>query len=308
MKSAVKNYLSISKKEWNGMLVMLIMMIGVASFPYIYNYFEAEDEQISFEEFDKAYAKLIEAEEDSAFYTKKVLAGRASEEEDEDPVPIHLRRFNPNQLAEAAWKELGLSPKQIRMIKNYEAKGGRFYKKDDLKKIYAISEADFIRLAPYINIPVEKKATSIVFKDVVKEEKVRSVKLVEINRADSLQLQELKGIGPAFAKRIIKYREKLGGFVKNEQLLEVYGIDSVKFNGLQAQLKIDTAALQKIPINQVGFDGLKRFPYLTFKQMNALIQYRNNHGKYKHMEDLRKVMVLNEEILVKIEPYLDFND
>ena len=273
---ALKNYLSVTKKEWNGMVVLLIIILIVLLAPYAYQYFHKE-EPIDFKDFDKAVALLNSADKPSGDKLRR---------------PV-LVAFDPNSLTVEKWQQLGLSERQISTIKNYEAKGGRFYKKQDVQKIYAITADDYKRLEPYIHIP-----------DAGYEGKTNVI--VELNRADSAKLTRINGIGPAFAKRIIEYRNRLGGFLNKEQLKEIYGLDDEKYNQIKSQINIDPTRITKIKINQVDFEGLRRFPYLTNKQTNAIIQYRNQHGNYNAIADMRNIVILDEKILSKIEPYLVF--
>lgn len=130
--------------------------------------------------------------------------------------------------------------------------------------------------------------------------------VIELNTADSAKLTGLHGIGPSFAMRIIRYRDRLGGFYSKEQLKEVFGLDSVTYAGLQAQVKVDPSHIKKIPVNEVSFEGLSRFPYLSYKQMNAIINFRDQHGDYASLDDMKNIAILNEGILRKIEPYIVF--
>jgi competence ComEA-like helix-hairpin-helix protein len=98
----------------------------------------------------------------------------------------------------------------------------------------------------------------------------------------------------------------LGGFYKLEQLQEVYGIDSLKFSQIKDQIRVDADLIQKINVNTATFEQFKKQPYLSYKQINALIQYRRQHGNFKTIDDLKKIVVLNEEIIRKIEPYFAF--
>jgi competence ComEA-like helix-hairpin-helix protein len=205
--------------------------------------------------------------------------------------------FNPNGLPAERWKELGLSEKQISVIKRFEAKGGHFYKKEDVQKMYVISPETYAKLEPYIQIPptqFEQKSPT------TKASKVR----IELNTADSLALDQVSGIGPAFASRILKYRERLGGFYSLEQLKEVYGVDSAYFAQWLPQLALNTAVVRKIDINTATFEELKRHPYLNYKQINALIQYRKQHGAYASLSDLKNIPLFTDEILRKLAPYL----
>lgn len=136
--------------------------------------------------------------------------------------------------------------------------------------------------------------------------KVAPGTVIELNSADTTKLTELNGIGSSFARRIISYRDRLGGFYKKEQLKEVFGLDSEKYAGLQLQVSVDPSKISKIHINAVTFEGLSRFPYLSFKQMNAIIQFREQHGEYESMSDLGNVAILDQATLQKIKPYITF--
>lgn len=257
------------------MVVLVIIIVLVLAAPYIYQYFY-KDSPIDFKDFDKAVAILNSG-------------NNLSEEKTANPV---LFKFDPNNLPAEKWQQLGLSEKQIATIKNYEAKGGRFYNKADVRKIYAITAEDYKRLAPYIDIPEGYAAKPNV--------------IIELNSTDSAKLTRINGIGPAFAQRILEYRKRLGGFLSKEQLKEVYGIDEEKFNQVKNQITVEPARITKLKINQVDFEGLRRFPYLTNKQTNAIIQYRNQHGNYSSIADMRNIVILDEVILRKIEPYIVF--
>jgi competence protein ComEA len=281
MKAQLKKYLSLTKKEWNGMLVLVILIIAVLAAPYVYQWYR-KDNTINAKEFDAALAQLNKANPGGTM----AYSSPASR----NPPIRTLFKFNPNNLPAAQWKLLGLSDKQIAILKNYEAKGGRFYKPTDLKKIYGITDADYKALSPYIDLPADAAKNSVV----------------ELNTADSAKLTALDGIGPAFAKRIIYYRERLGGFINKEQLKEVYGLDELKYGEIKDQLKVDASRIRKIDINNITFDKLRLMPYLDYKQVNAIIEYRQQHGNYASIADLKNIAIIDEGILRKIEPYLSY--
>lgn len=282
-----KNYFAITKKEWNGMVVVVVIIALVLAAPYLLSYFHP-DEVVDQEEFKQAITRLqndkTAIDRDSAFKAKQ-------EARDPHPVMFH---FNPNNLSVVQWLKLGLSEHQVAGIKNYKAKGGRFYSKADVKKMYTLTSEDYARLEPYIDLPDSEAG--------LKKEGL----IIELNTADSAQLTRLRGIGPAFAMRIVNYRKQLGGFWKKEQLQEIYGVDSLKFRELAKQFTIDPKKITKLQINQVSVDDLRRFPYLNFKQMNAIVEYRKQHGNYKSVDDLKDIALLDEEILRKIAPYLAY--
>jgi DNA uptake protein ComE-like DNA-binding protein len=286
MKTQVKNYLSITKKEWNGLVVLVVLIVLVLAAPYVYRLFRTEP-IINFKDFDKAVAQLSKAAPQTFSKTNP-----RSDVKIQHPV---MFPFDPNHLTVEQWEQLGLSERQANVIKHYQAKGGRFYRKEDVKKIYAITAGDYQRLEPYINIPEEARA-----------KKAKPGEIIELNSADSARLTELKGIGPSFAMRILRYRGRLGGFFHKEQLKEIYGIDSLKYADVRDQVSVNPREVKKININAISFDQLRLLPYLTYNQVNAIIQYRAQHGNYTAIADMKNIVLLDNKTLLKIEPYINF--
>jgi competence protein ComEA len=219
--------------------------------------------------------------------------------------------FNPNELTASEGMRLGLSDYQIRMIQNYVAKGGWFYTTGDFAKIYAISEQDYQRLAPYIKLegrpPIqESEFNKTVINPVFTKPNLRS--LIELNATDSLELQELRGIGPVFASRIVRFRDLLGGFHASSQLLEVYGMDEERYINIETHIYADSTKVKQLKVNAASFQELSKHPYISPKQANVIVQYRTQHGNYLEPSDLLKIEILNEEFLRKIVPYLSFKD
>ncbi|RYY07994.1 MAG: hypothetical protein EOP43_01555 [Sphingobacteriaceae bacterium] len=304
MLSAFKNYFAITKKEWNGMLVLAVLILMVLIAPDVYQQLKKPD-PVDFTRIKEAQHILDLAAAEKPEYYRKEYPDKYSAHASFSKVkskPVYFL-FNPNNLDAASWMKLGLSERQIKVIKNYEAKGGKFYKNEDLQKIYSVTPEDYARLLPYISIP---EITRNNFYKNGTTFKPKSVMIVEVNQADSAQLTTIKGIGPAFASRILKYRNRLGGFYRKTQLMEVYGLDSAKYAEVANQMTIDVAGIIKININEVDFEDLKRNPYLNYKQINAIIQYRKQHGKFNNIKDLKNVVILNEEIINKLEPYFTY--
>ncbi|WP_169303319.1 ComEA family DNA-binding protein [Pedobacter cryophilus] len=284
------------------MMVFIVILVIVYASPYVYEKLTFEPVKITIETLKPKIVEIESFKQESSY-------GDQNLNEAEEVNKGILFNFNPNNLPLEDWVKLGLSDKQARSIKNYEAKGGKFRTVADVKKMYAISNKQFLKLEPYIQIPQENKFSSSFSepsKPNVFPSKELSKVVIDINTADSVLLTSIKGIGPAFAARIIKYRTRLGGFHSKEQLKEVYGIDSTKYDQITNQTKVESIALNQIKINECTFDELKLFPYLSYKQMNALIAYRKQHGVYKSIDDLNKIAILNPEIIQKIKPYLSF--
>lgn len=296
-KKSIQSFFSFSKKELNGIFLLSSIIIIVLLIPWFFKRF-SKTPKYDFQKFAKEAESFKKAAPlISVSNTKVTLAA------------INYFNFDPNLISDNQWEDLGLSTKQIKVVRNYVNKGGKFYKKEDLKRIYSIHEEQYLLLEPYIQIT---KKYSTKFPENTKSIKPAysnlktQVPLIELNSADSLTLLKIRGIGPSFASRIIRFRARLGGFHKLDQLKEVYGIDSLKFSQIYNQLTLNSTLIQKINVNAATFEQFKRNPYLSYKQINALIQYRRQHGDFKTIDDLMKIVVLNEEIIRKIEPYFTF--
>ena len=169
-----------------------------------------------------------------------------------------------------------------------------------------INPADFNKAVAVLNKAQKSQSDGDKANAIPIYKKAADGVIIELNSADSAKITGLKGIGPSFARRIVNYRNRLGGFINKEQLKEVFGMDDDRYAEMQAQVSVDPSQIKKIHINKVDLDGLKHFPYLTFKQINAIVQFREQHGDYASLNDLRNIAILNNEILRKIGPYIDF--
>lgn len=225
-----------------------------------------------------------------------------------NPVLHPLFDFDPNTANEADFKHLGLSAKTIKTILNFR-KAVPFGAASDFEKVYGLKKADYERLAPYIKI--EKKAVEI--KEEKKEVKWPKYEKqewkqanVDINLASAEEWQLLRGIGPVFSKRIVKFRDKLGGFHSKEQVKETYGMTDSLYQALEPYLEISSTEAKKIDINEVSMEELKAHPYFSWKQAKVIVNYRTNHGPFKDSMDLEKTKVISKVEIEKVGPYLKF--
>ena len=132
--------------------------------------------------------------------------------------------------------------------------------------------------------------------------------VVELNDADSLTLQLLRGIGPARARAIVRYRERLGGFVDVRQLEEVWGIDSVLVDGLSPMLRVDTAGIKRLRVNTAGLKELARHPYMEYYPARDIVRLRQGGFRFGSEDDLRAVPSMADSTLRRLAPYLDYTD
>ncbi|SRR6056297_2325455 len=296
-------FLRFSRSERRGIITLVIIIILLLILDILLDDLVHQKEKNNFSEFKKeiiAFKKSLKKKEESFSYSN--TSGKNTEEE-----LIELFEFDPNKATRAELNKLGLSDKQINTIKKYLTKGGKFYKKEDLKKIYGIGESTYNRLKDYIIITEKQDSKQIVSKkDTLNNHSVDIFENLKINLndADTSKLVLLDGIGEVYAQRICKYRELLGGYVNADQLKEVYGLPENTVVNIQGKLRIDSASVIKININRAEFKELIRHPYIDKYQTQAILKYRKIKGNISEIKELYKNNIFTLEELKKLQPYL----
>ncbi len=229
---------------------------------------------------------------------------------------LPVNTFDPNKIPASQWQSYGVSKKVASSIRKYIDKGGRFRKNEDVKKVYNFKEEWYNRLAPYMIIEIDtnylaKKEFKKYEKnyDSTKKHKKEYKKITfDINLADTAQLNAVKGIGEKTALSIIKYRERLGGFVNLEQLNEIFLLKNRPdvLKNLLSCVTLNIENIRKIKINEIEHETLRTHPYIQAKLSKIIINYRTQHGKFEKIEDLKKIKVLADSTYQKIVPYLQF--
>jgi competence protein ComEA len=127
---------------------------------------------------------------------------------------------------------------------------------------------------------------------------------LEINSADSTDLLKINGIGPVFSRRIIKYRNMLGGFYKVEQLKEVYGINNERYNSLHNYFLVDTTKIIRINLNNCSLFDLEKHPYISTFEAKAIIHYRKFKKSIQNINELKVNQLLSDSSYNKVSHYL----
>jgi competence ComEA-like helix-hairpin-helix protein len=289
-----------SKRERRGIFVLLaILFIVLLIRLNVYNLVPSDNETVDSTFINEVNAFLERREIEKK--PEKIVASRRIPEE-RSQRNHRLFEFDPNTISNKEWKELGISDRQLEVINNYRASGGMFYKKADLKKIYGIDEDLYNRLKSYIKIEKEtgKREPDSAFEKKEKKE----LPVIEINTADTFQLALLNGIGPVYARRIVKYRDLLGGFYTKEQLAEVYGIKEELLEHIGMTIKVNGEKVSQIDLNKAKFSELIRHPYLNEYQTKAILQYRKFKGKIKSRKELLSNNILDKKTYSRMKPYL----
>jgi competence ComEA-like helix-hairpin-helix protein len=219
-----------------------------------------------------------------------------------------LFRFDPNTASIDDWQRLGLNERTSKTILNYVSKGGKFYKPEDLQKIWGMPEGFYERVKDYVVITSVQKKPYPQYEEsrptFVREE--RKPVLVNINEADTSAFIALPGIGSKLSARIISFREKLGGFYSVEQIGETYGLPDSTFQKIKGRLQVDGENVRKINVNTATKDELKAHPYIRWNLANAIVEYRNQHGAFKSLEELKNIALIDETTFDKINHYLTY--
>lgn len=318
-KQFIKDYLSFTRKERIGVLIIAGIILLTFFVPHftkrssVYKPVQMDTTWMAavknLEIKDSGYTKETLKDEDNA-YTYQYDQKKSNYNEN-NTIKGELFYFDPNITSSADWKRLGLRDKTIQTIQNYLSKGGHFYKPEDLQKIYGLYKDEFERLLPYVKIEAKTLIADEQFVSSKPSSEPQSTKnyppkysAIDINTADTSAFISLPGIGSKLALRIVTFREKLGGFYSVDQIGETYGLPDSTFQKIKQYLKLENASVKKININTASVDELKAHPYIKFSLANPIVAYRTEHGAFSKVEDIKKVMVVTDEIYKKIEPYL----
>lgn len=311
MWDALQQYFNFTKKERRGIIIVVVIISILTALPFLFPFF-TKQEKTDPTDFEKEITQLNIDSSAKRFYSKNedeyYNDYTPTYKKSESLNPAELFYFDPNTASASDWMRLGIKPRTAQTIQKYISKGGKFYKPEDIKKIWGLSEKDAQRLIPYVSIKNIQKNFSYPNQSQT-EEKTKFVKKdfvqkIEINSADTSQYISLPGIGSKLSKRIIAFREKLGGFYSVDQIAETYLLPDSTFQKIKPFLILNDKSVRKININSASVDEMKSHPYIRYQIANAIFQYRQQHGKFNSLEEIRKIMIISDEIFDKASPYL----
>ena len=220
--------------------------------------------------------------------------------------------FDPNTADSTQLLRLGLRPFIVRNIYKYRAKGGRFRKPEDFARMYGLGKEEYKSLAPYIKISSDYQPASSLISETEKSSTPKDslrypVKLsvgehIALNTADTTMLKRVPGIGSGYARAIVNYRNRLGGYVDVNQLLDIKGIPP---EALQ-YIVLGNSDVKKLDVNHLSLNQLKQHPYLNFYQARALVESRRLHGPLRSAADLRLISDFTEADIKRLIPYIQF--
>lgn len=229
-----------------------------------------------------------------------------------EPKQPELFPFDPNTADSTQLLRLGLQPWQVRNIYKYRAAGGIYREPSDFARLYGLTLKQYRQLEPYIRISEDyQPAARFISKDVTMEErdtmrypvKLQPQERIVLNTADTAQLRKVPGIGHYFARKIVEYRERLGGYVSVQQLLEIEDFPDTAVNYF---IIPDDTQLRKLNLNRLSLNELKRHPYISFYQARAIVDYRRLHGPLESLQQLSLSRDFPPEAIRRLAPYVEF--
>lgn len=234
-----------------------------------------------------------------------------------DTIAIRMQMFDPNTVDSNTLVHLGFKPWQAQNLLKYRAKGGKYRKAEDLKRLYGMTDSMYLLLQPYIcieleNLEVDSSANDSLMGDTTRHDTmprwqhVKKDTILNLRTADTTELKMIRGIGSYRAKQIVRYREALGGFVRVEQLLEVEGMENVPDSVLK-HFVLDTADVKQLNINSIGVRQLSKHPYLSFEEAKAIYEFRRKKIRLDSLGQLNELECLSDEAIKRIAPYLNFD-
>jgi DNA uptake protein ComE-like DNA-binding protein len=198
-------------------------------------------------------------------------------------------------------QRLGFDSRLSRTIGNYLSRGGKFYRKEDVLKIYGMTDSIYRRIEPYI---VMVKQETQLQSDPSQVSPVIANSIIELNTADTSLLKTLPGIGSVLSGRIIRFRDLLGGFCDPEQLLEVYGISEELYGQINRFVRVDENMIRKIDICNASFNELLRHPYISYEQAGAISRFVKGNVQFQNPVILLEAGIIDTISFYKLSPYL----
>lgn len=302
LRRTIQEYFSFSKGERIGLIVLIIIVCFLLLVNRIVFYFE-EPTLADQEAFDSMLAKMDEMKRE------QVVA------------PLELFPFDPNLVDSSELVRLNLPWNVKSNMLKYTERGGQFINATDLRKIYGMNDSIYAAIESFIKIeqterPIvsesdfvssneSRKVNKASFAPVDLEEIVSKAPIqIDINKAEAVELERLTGIGPVLSKRIVKYRNLLGGFVVFDQLCEVYGVKPEVVKQNLNNLKLDSVEVRKIDLNFATVEELAGHPYINYKEARQIVDFRSKKGYISDNNILLTDSIIGIEKFQKLRFYL----
>ncbi len=300
------NFFGFTKTEANAAIVLIVLVILTALAPRVY--------------LRLAHGAAVVTPTDSTtliawHQTVRSNLREASFTPEKKPVDSNAERFvfDPNLASRAELQRLGFPHYIAARIEKYREAGGEFTSWQDLYRIYGMDSSLVRGLRTYVHIPpaVEGNTALTTSTDITPAHRTEDVSpdllVLDLNIVSAEDLQQIRGIGPTYSERIVKYRALLGGFHSQEQLSEVYGLRVEALDLLKNHTFIGEPAERNILINSDSIRLLARHPYLNWNQAQAIHRYREQHGDYEELGEITRIKIIGDSLYQKLLPYLSLD-
>lgn len=299
----------LSAEQWLGVLLLILVAGSVFLLLHRFQPKVVEPVVVTTDSMRTTFA-VYQAQQDS------LRKAKWKKQYARDTIAICMQQFDPNTADSSTLVHLGLKPWQASNMLKYRAKGGRYRKTEDLKRLYGMTDSMYLALLPYVvidTLAIDRWRDSVrmAADSVPRYVSHKRDTILNLRTADTTELKMIKGIGSYRAKQIIRYREQLGGFVSVEQLREVKALqpllkDSLSTDSLLSHFFIDSVRVVPLKVNSMRVERLQRHPYLSFEQARAIYELRRKKIHLKHLDQLRTLDCLTEQDIQRLRPYLSF--
>ena len=292
--------LFLSRSEKRGLLLLLFLLLCVCGGMLYVGMSERVGTSVQLSPEDVA--------ELEAFAT---LTKERKKRQEEVRMPVQSFPFNPNTADSMTLLRVGLKPWQVKNLMAYRRAGGRWKDADDFKRLYGLSEEEFQRLRPYVQIPPAVKEVYFTEHDRARQdslhhlrpEKFTQLTVLDLNTVDTLTLRKIPGIGVGYSRSIVSYRERLGGFVSVAQLKDIEGLPARIEEWFSVEEQV---AVRTISINKSDFKTLVRHPYLSYEQVKVITTHIRKYGPLRSWKDLQLYPEFTPKDFERLTPYFVF--
>ena len=203
---------------------------------------------------------------------------------------------------------------QVRSIYRYRAKGGIYREPKDFARLYGLTVKQFRELEPYIRISSDYLPASTLFtqekpkktrKDSIAQKntmKLKDNERIDLSETDTNTLKKVPGIGSYYAREIVRYGNRLGGYVSVKQLYEIEDVPEE----VMRYFELSQIRVKKMNLNKMTLRQMKTHPYLNFYQCRAILDYRRLKGALKSMDELRMMKEFTPHDIERLQPYVEF--
>ncbi|MEO8171761.1 MAG: helix-hairpin-helix domain-containing protein [Sediminibacterium sp.] len=297
MKRIIKDYFTFSKKERTAMIILLLLIACFIAAPYLYSVKQKPPviNQVLVDFLAQKKNPATDSSEETSMVFRQTVHAVSKKE---------TFLFDPNIISPGEWKRLGIADKTIRTIVNYRSKGGKFRSAEDIRKIWGIRKEDADRIIPFVQIEtVTQPKKQIGDPPSPSSQQIRSVKKtaeLDINTATIEEWKALPGIGEVLANRIIKFRERIGGFTSMEQFRKTYGISDSVFLVIEPFLKLNPDTLPKLNLNVASVYDLRKRLAVSIAVAKAIIVHREQNGVFRSVDEVKNVVLMTDTMFQRI--------